>query len=88
MCPFLPGGYEQIGQAVSHGHYVVVVRDGEERRLRVHNNIPHEFSVALSRKGVVYGLPIACPVEGVRDAVLGGTEKRVHHGKLMLGSES
>ena len=47
------------------GHYGVVVRDGKERRLRVHNNVPHEFSVALSLEDVVYALPIACSVEGV-----------------------
>ena len=69
-------------------HYGVVVRDEEERRLRVHNNVPHEFSVALSRGDVVYALPIACPVEGMRDAVLGGTEKRFHQGEIMVGSES
>ena len=34
------------------GHYGVVVRDGEERRLRVYNNLPHEFSVKLSRENV------------------------------------
>ena len=69
------------------GHYGVVVRDGEERRLRVHNNVPHEFSVALSRDDVVYALHIAGPVEGMRDTVLGGTEKRVHQGEIMVGSE-
>ena len=55
------------------GYYDVVIRDGEERRLRVHENVPHEFSVALSREDVVYALPIASPVEGMRDAVLGDT---------------
>ena len=33
--------------------------------MRVHNNIPHEFSVALSREYVVYALSITCPVEGM-----------------------
>ena len=88
LCPFLPGGYEQIGQAASHGPYGVVVRDGEERRLRVHKNVPHEFSVALSRDNVVYALPIAFPVKGMRDTVIVGTEKRVHQGEIMVGSES
>ena len=62
------------------GHYGVVVRDGEERRLRVHNSVPREFSFALSCEDVVYALPIACTVEGMRDAVFGGTEKRVYQG--------
>ena len=53
------------------GHYGVVVRGEEERRLRVHNNVPHEFSGALSNDDVVYALPIACPVEGMRDAIFG-----------------
>ena len=70
------------------GHYGFVVRDGEERRLTVHSNVPHEVSVALSRDGVVYVLPIACPVEGMRDAVSGGTEKRVRQGELMVGSKA
>ena len=70
------------------GHYGVVVRDGEERRLRVHNNAPHEFSVALSRENVVNALSIACPVEGVRYGVFWGTEKRVYQGEIMVGSES
>ena len=70
------------------GHYGVVVRDGEERLLKVHNNVPHEVSVALSREDVVYAFPIACLVEGMRDAVLGGTEKSVQQGEIMVGSES
>ena len=53
------------------GHYGVVVRDGEERRLRVHNIVPYEVSVAQSRVDVFYAFPIACPVEGMRDVVLG-----------------
>ena len=69
-------------------HYDVVVRDGEERPLRVHNDVPHEFSVALSREDVVYVLPIACPVEGMRDAVLRSTEKRLHQGDIIVGSGS
>ena len=60
------------------GHYGVVVRDGEKRRLREHNNVPHEISVALSREDIVDAFTIAGPVEGMRDAVVGGTEKRVH----------
>ena len=63
------------------GHYGVVVRNGEER---VHNNVPHKLSVALSREDVVYALPIACPVEGMRDAVLGGTGERVHQGSCEM----
>ena len=31
----------------------------------MHNNIPHEFSVALSREDVVDAFPVAYPVEGV-----------------------
>ena len=65
-----------------------MVRDGEERRLGVHNNVPHEFSVTLPREDVVYALPIACPVEGMQDAVFGGTEKRVYQGEIMIGGES
>ena len=66
------------------GHYGVVVRD---RRLRVHNNVPYEFSVALSRENVVYVLP-SCPVEGMRDAVLGVLKNVIHEGDIMVGSES
>ena len=72
----------------AHNDYGVVIRDGEERRLRVHNNVPREFSVALSREDVVCALPIACPVEGMRDNVFGGTEERVHQGEIIVGSES
>ena len=70
------------------GHYGVVIRDGEERLLRLCNNVPHEFSVALSREYVVYAFPIACPVDGMRYTVFWGTEKRVHQGEIMVGSES
>jgi len=70
------------------GHYGVVVRDKEEPRLRVHNYVPHEFSVALSREYVVYALPIAYPGEGMGYTVLGGTEERVHQDEIMVGSAS
>ena len=65
------------------GHYGVVVRDGEKQQLRAHNNVPDEIPVALFRKDVVYALPIACPVEGMRDTVLRGTEKRVHQAEIL-----
>ena len=35
------------------GHHGVVVRVGEKRRLRVHTNVRHEFSVSLSREDEV-----------------------------------
>ena len=70
------------------GHYGVVVLDGEERLLRVYNNVPHDFSVALSREDLVYALAITCPVEGMRYVVFGGSEKCVHHGEIMVESES
>ena len=54
----------------------------------MHNNVPHEFSVALSRENVVYAFPVACPVECVRYTVFGGTEKRIHQGEIIVGSES
>ena len=44
------------------GHYGVVVRGEEGRRLRVHNNVPHEFSVALSREDVVYAFLLPTPL--------------------------
>ena len=73
LCPFLPGGYEQIAKQSHMGHYGAVVRDGEEQWLRrVHNNIPHEFSVVLSCDDIVDAFPVACSVEGLRDAVLWG----------------
>ena len=70
------------------GHHGVVVRIGEKRRLGVHTNVRHEFSVSLSREYVVDAFSVACPVEGMRDLVLGDTEKRVHRGEIMVGSES
>ena len=70
------------------GHDGDVVRDGKERWVRMHNNVSHGFSVALSRENVFNALPVACPVEGVRYAVFGSTEKRVHQGEIMVGTES
>ena len=88
LYPFLPGGYEQSPKQSYMGHYGVVVPDGEERRFGVHNNVPHEFSVALSREDVVYAFPVTCPVEGMRDAVLEGTEKRVHRARSWLEAKA
>ena len=47
------------------GHYGVVVQDGEERRLRVHNNVPHAFFVALSREDKVDAFPMQDAVCGL-----------------------
>lgn len=70
------------------GHYSVVVRGGEERRLMVHSNVLHEFSIVPSCADVVVGLPIAFPVEGMRYSASGGYENRVHQGEIMVGSKS
>ena len=51
-------------------------------------HVPHEFSVALSCEDIVDAFPIVCPVERMRDTVLGGTEKCVHQGEIMGGRES
>ena len=45
------------------GHYGVVVRDGEGKRLRVHNNVPYEFCVVLSREDVVYAFLFPVPLK-------------------------
>ena len=52
----------------------------------MHDNVPpHDFPVSLSREDVADAFLIAYPVEG--NAVLGGTEKSVHQGEIMVGSE-
>ena len=69
-------------------HYGVVVQDGEKQRLRMHNNVPHELSVSLSREDVADAFPLAYLVEDMLDAAFGGTENRVHQGEIIVGSES
>ena len=78
LYPFLQGGYEQVGQAVSYGSLRrcgprwggTTVEGAQQRSVRV--------SVALFREDIVYAFLVACPVEGSRHTVCGGTEKRVY----------
>jgi len=60
------------------GHHGIVFRDGEKRRLRVHNNVPHALSVSQSHEDVFDVFPAAFPAEDMRDTVLGGTGKSTH----------
>ena len=53
------------------GNTGVVIRDGKERRMRVHNNVLLKFSVSLSPEDIVDVFPVTCLVEGMREAVLG-----------------
>jgi len=69
------------------GHHDVEDRDGEKRRLKVDNNVSNEFSDLLSREDIVYAFSVAYHVERMRCAVLGGTERGVHQGEIMVGSE-
>ena len=69
------------------GHYGVVVRDGEERRLRVHNNIPHEVFVLLSHEDVVDRFLLPTPLKACEIPFLGVLKKKsVQQSDIMVGS--
>ena len=69
------------------GYHSIVVRNGEERRLQVCSHVPYKFPVSLLREDKVGAFLIPHPVDGMRDAVLRGTEEGVHQGKIMVGSK-
>ena len=65
----------------------MLVRDGFEQGLGVHDDVSHELTVSLPRKDVLNAF-FTSPVEGMRHTILGGAEVRAYKCKAMVGRES
>lgn len=68
-------------------YHNVVVQNGNGRLLRVHSNVPFEFSISPSRKDVANAFPLSYLVKGNWDIVFEGYEEVVFQDMIIVRRE-